>query len=212
LRTVEEEGTPRHASWLELFYDLVFVVVVSELASKLGGDVSLGGVFGYVLLFVPVWWTWIGTTFYNDRFDTDDLVHRGLIFFQMLAVGALAINVHDGLDGSSTGFALAYVAARALLVLAYIGARHYVSQARPLTTHYAKGFSLAAAIWLVSVFVPAPYRFVLWVIGVAVEFATPLTARHLQARTPLSTSHLPERSSNASATPARSGSTATCRW
>ena len=32
-----ENGEPRHATWLELFYDLVFVVAVSQLAHKLSG-------------------------------------------------------------------------------------------------------------------------------------------------------------------------------
>jgi low temperature requirement protein LtrA len=46
LRTDEEEQHERKVSWLELFYDLVFVVVISELTSYLSGHVSLGGVLG----------------------------------------------------------------------------------------------------------------------------------------------------------------------
>ena len=35
LRTDEEQGLERKATWLELFYDLVFVVVIAELAHTL---------------------------------------------------------------------------------------------------------------------------------------------------------------------------------
>ncbi len=48
-----DEVTERRVSWLELFSDLVFVVVIAELAHYLAGHISWGGVVGYVLLFVP---------------------------------------------------------------------------------------------------------------------------------------------------------------
>ena len=67
LRIGEAENEPRHATWLELFYDLVFVVAVSQLAHKLSGDVSLRGFPGYAGLFVPLWWSWIGITFWLNR-------------------------------------------------------------------------------------------------------------------------------------------------
>ena len=117
LRTLEQTSGARHATWLELFYDLVFVVIVAELAHKLAEDVSWRGVGEFAALFVPVWWAWIGMTFYADRFDTDDTVHRLLFAAQMLAVGALAINVHHGIGDTYTGFVLAYFAYCAFLVL-----------------------------------------------------------------------------------------------
>ncbi len=194
-RLWSQRGTAdaRHATWTELFFDLVFVVIVAELAHRLDAHVTWSDVLAFAALFVPSWWSWIGTTFYANRFDTDDLVHRLLFGAQMLANVALAVNVHDGLGHTSVGFALSYVAIRAMLVLMYIGAWFAEPAARPLTRHYAAGFALAAAIWLASVFVPPPLRFVFWIVGFVVEFATPLTVRHLQALLPPDLTHLPER-------------------
>jgi low temperature requirement protein LtrA len=70
---VEEE---RHATWLELFYDLLFAAVVAQLLLQLSHDLSPFGILMFVLLFVPVWWAWVGQAFYAARFDTDDLGHR----------------------------------------------------------------------------------------------------------------------------------------
>lgn len=135
------QNQPRHATWLELFYDLVFVVAVSQLAHKLSQDVTLTGFLSFAALFVPVWWAWIGTTFYANRFDTDDIERRVLMGLQMLAIAALAVNVHHGLDQSSIGFALAYAASRLLLVLEYLWAGWHLPQVRRLTNRYALGFS-----------------------------------------------------------------------
>lgn len=193
LRIGESSEGERHATWLELFYDLVFVVAISQLAHNLADDVSLSGFFGFVVLFVPVWWAWIGTTLYSNRFDSDDLGHRLLTGLQMMAIAALAINVHHGLGESSAGFALSYAAVRGLLVVTYVRAIRAVPLARPLTRHYAIGFAIAAGFWLISAFVPLPLRFFFWTIGLIVDFATPLSMLNLQAKLPPHQSHLPER-------------------
>jgi low temperature requirement protein LtrA len=57
LRVGEETG--RHATWLELFFDRVFVVAIAALAGLLHDDLSLGGFFAFSLLFVPVGWAWM---------------------------------------------------------------------------------------------------------------------------------------------------------
>lgn len=189
----ESEQEHRHATWLELFYDLVFVVAVSQVAHNLYEDVSLSGFLGFGFLFMPIWWAWIGTTFYSNRFDSDDIGHRLLTGLQMVAIAALAVNIHHALSDSSGGFALAYAAGRAVLVVEYLRAAKHIPSARGLANRYATGFAIAAAIWLLSVFVPAPQRFVIWVLGLIVDFATPLTARKLQAGLPPHLEHLPER-------------------
>jgi low temperature requirement protein LtrA len=193
LRLDEDSEVERRATWLELFYDLVFVVAIAQLAHKLNEDVSLSGFFGFVALFIPVWWSWIGAAFYANRFDTDDLVHRLLTSVQMLAVAALALNVHHGLGESSAGFAFSYAAVRTVLVVEYLRAGKHVIAARSLTRRYARGFGIAAAIWLVSAFVPLPLRFVLWAVGLVIDFATPIFAGQLHAHLAPHSSHLPER-------------------
>ena len=190
----ESEQEPRHATWLELFYDLVFVVAVSQVAHNLYEDVSITGFFGFVFLFIPLWWAWIGTTFYANRFDSDDIGHRLLIGLQMLAIAALAVNVHGGLGESSAGFALAYAAGRVVLVIEYFRAAKYIPQARGLARRYGTGFAIAATLWLLSAFVPIPWRFVLWGLGLVIDFATPITApKSLQVGLLPHPEHLPER-------------------
>lgn len=189
----EDTEAERRATWLELFYDLVFVVAVSQLAHYLHNHVSLSGGLGFILLFLPVWWSWIGTTFYANRFDSDDVEHRLLTAVQMLAIAALAVNVHHGLGESCTGFALSYALGRAVLVVEYIRAGRRIPAARPLTTRYAIGFALAASLWVISAFVPVPWRFGFWALGIIIDFATPITAPKLQLQLPTHTSHLPER-------------------
>lgn len=193
LRIGEDSEDERRATWLELFFDLVFVVAISQLAHNLKQDFSLSGFFGFVALFIPAWWSWVGAAFYANRFDTDDIGHRLLTAVQMLAVAALAVNVHHGLGENSAGFALSYAAVRGVLVVEYLRAGKHVVAARALTRRFARGFGISVAIWLVSAFVPIPLRFVLWSVGLIIDFATPIFAGQLHAQLAPHSAHLPER-------------------
>jgi len=187
----EEE---RHATWTELFFDLVFVAAIASLGALLRDDASLEATLRMAGLFVPVWWAWIGFTLYADRFDSDDAIFRLLMLAGMLASGALAINVHFAAEGSSTGFALSYVSARILLILLYDRARRNVPEARPLVNRYMKGFSISAALWLASVAFTGTTRYVIWGIAMVIDIGTPVTTpeRIIEA-IPIHRSHIPER-------------------
>ncbi|MGB7632749.1 MAG: low temperature requirement protein A [Nitrososphaeraceae archaeon] len=188
-----KEEKERRATWLELFYDLVFVAVVTQLAENLDHNISLIGLLSFVALYVPVWFAWIGATFFATRFGTDDLAHRILTLLQMMAAAAMAVNVSHGLGETSAGFALSYAAIRFILVIEYLRIRRNITLARPLTERYLIGFSSSAVIWTVSAFVPPPLRFVLWGIGLAIDFGTPFLAGRLAIKFAPHISHLPER-------------------
>ena len=108
LRTATaERDKERHATWLELFLDLVFVVAIAELGRSLAHDVTAHGFLRYLGLFVPIWWAWAGFTFYATRFDTDDLVYRVMTLLGMFGVAVLATTVPRAFAGHGNAFALA---------------------------------------------------------------------------------------------------------
>lgn len=183
----------RRVTWLELFFDLVFVAAVAQVGTHLRDDYSFAGLLRFTFLFILIWWAWLGHTTFSTRFDTDDLVQRGLTGLQMFLVAVMAINATGALDSrDSAGFAAAYSLMRFVLVAQYLRARH-VRQARALTTRYAASCGMGATLWLVSALIPTPERFWLWAIALTIDIATPLlTTPHL-VRVPHDAAHLPER-------------------
>ena len=193
----KNKNEERHATWLELFYDLVFVVTISQLSHYLLHDVSLSNFFGFLFLFIPVWWSWIGTTFFATRFYSDDLGHRLLLLLQMGGAGAMAVNISSAFYNNFSGFALSYAFMRLILVIEYVRVSRTIKSsesANPLVKRYIIGFSIAAIIWLISAFVPiTEIRFGLWIIGLIIDFATPISTRKLTSKFAPHISHLPER-------------------
>jgi low temperature requirement protein LtrA len=192
LRTLDDQGE-RHATWLELFFDLVFVISIAEVAHTLEDYHTLADFLGTAGLFVAVWWAWVGYTVYADRFDTDDVAHRALVLAGMLAVIAMALSVHDALHGGSARFALAFVAVRGIVLLLNARARRHAAPARPLLNLFLAAFSTGAALWLLSVFVPEPARYVLWGVALAIELSAPWVGRRQIVKAPVHASHLVER-------------------
>jgi low temperature requirement protein LtrA len=193
LRTVEEGFEERHATWLELFFDLVFVVAVAELGQNLTRDPTLDGFLQYVGLFIPVIWAWAGFTFYANRFDTDDLTYRLLILLAMFGVAALATNTLNAVAEGGRNFAVAYIGVRLVLLALYARAMRHLGRARPFAAVYFTAFSVGVLIWLASLLVSPPGRWWLWALALAIEFCVPFYAWGKVPGAPVDPRHLPER-------------------
>lgn len=193
-----KDAEERKIGWLELFYDLVFVAAIVQLGDLLSEDVTLTGLFEFVMLFIPIWWAWVGFTFYMNRYETDDIWHRLLVFIQIFAVANMAILIVNAFGPSANSFAFFYVLVRLVLMAQYGRAWRAVPETRPLTARFALGFGLAALIWLVSIAVPPPFKYVLWGIGILADLAVPFIGRMrvLTAIIPPDMSHAAERFGN----------------
>jgi low temperature requirement protein LtrA len=183
----------RQVSFLELFYDLVYVALVAELAHSLSRNISWEGVGGFVFLFVIVWWAWLNGSLYHDLHGNQDIRTRVFTFLQMFTVVSMSVFVHDALGETSTGFALSYGVFQ--LILSYMWWRTgvYDEAHRPLTRPYVASYLLSTLLFTCSIFVAAPVRFYLWCVALLLSLLAPLYWRlrrvspEIQAQMDLST-------------------------
>lgn len=188
-----EAGQSRRASWLELFFDLIFVAAVAQVSVPLSGDYTAHGLGRYALMFLLIWWAWLGHTMYSSRFDSDDILHRVLTFIQMFAAAAMAANAKAAFDSrDSAGFGAAYAVLRTVQSVQYLRARR-LRETRRLTTLYAAGTGVAAVAWAVAATMPIPARFYLWTAALLVDLSTPWIAARYTHKFPPHPEHLPER-------------------
>ena len=196
LRTTGDPNEERHATWFELFFDLVFVAAVSQLGAPLARDPSAAVFARFAALFVVIVWAWVIYTLYTNRFDTDDLIFRLAKSLAMLAVAAIAVDLHRVMagDGGTVGFAAGYVVVRVLLIALYGRARFHVrGPGRRLSDIYIVGYSFTTGLWLLSIFVAGPSRYILWAVAMVIDLVIPIWGWGTLAGRAVVIPHLTER-------------------
>jgi low temperature requirement protein LtrA len=187
------DDVERHSTWLELFFDLCFVAAVAALATGLHESPNAFGLLRFIGLFVPVWWAWMGFTWYATAFDSDDGVFRLTLLGAMLAVIGLSASLLNGSDRTLSGFVVAYAAMQGLLTFLFVRVRRHVPAARRLAGRYAVGDGLGVLLWLGSLLAPPPHRYGLWAVGMTVLLVTPILAIQVLEWESYESTHIPER-------------------
>jgi low temperature requirement protein LtrA len=170
-RPASDHPEERRVTFLELFYDLVYVVIIAELSHALAGDVSLNGIGSFVFLFIIVWWAWLNGALYHDTHGNNDIRTRVFTFLQMLAVAAMAVFAHNAMGEGSVGFALAYAIFHLILTWLWWRTGVYDLNHRPLSRPYSVTFLITSILFLLSVVIPAPWRFILWALALLTDLA-----------------------------------------
>ena len=183
----------RKVTWLELFFDLVFVAAVAQVADPLRAHYTFDELTRLVPLLLLVCWAWTGRAVFSTRFESDDWIQRILTFLEMFAVAIMAANARESLASRSTaGFAAAYAGVRLILLVHYwraVGVR----EARGLTRIYLVGHGAAAILWLASAVLSPAARLAMWTVALTVDLLTPWVAVGHTVRVPPHPGHLPER-------------------
>jgi low temperature requirement protein LtrA len=194
LRTANgHDRDARSASWVELFFDLVFAGAVGQLAGALQDHPALGGLARFAMLFTPIWWLWVMFTFYADRHESGDIAHRGAFLTAMLLCVALGVSAPRALSGQTTGFVIAFCCLRGLQLALYARARHYLPATRALYGRYLVSFGGGGILWLASLAVGGPLRYAFWAAALLADAAGALAMLAPGRWVPLNPSHLADR-------------------
>ena len=183
----------RHASWLELFFDLVFVVAIAEVGGHLHDNLATTGLSSFVWVFLLVWWVWLAYNYYTDMFDTEDLVSRMALVVAMFLMIFLSQTIDGVFHGDSLPFTIALVALRAELAVLYLRERVEESDAGPFLTAWTGSEVLTVLILVVSLFVPPPGRFGLWLAAYGINTGGVFVLYTVFQPVVVQISHFPER-------------------
>ena len=83
----------RRISWLELFYDLVYVIAIARITHHLSQHISINGFLEYASLFILIFWGWLNGSLYHDLHGNEGLRTRLMTLWQMMIIAALAITI-----------------------------------------------------------------------------------------------------------------------
>ncbi len=166
----EERGFGNHASWAELFFDLVFVAVVANLTHYLAHHPTWEAFLTVAVLFWPGFWCWIAHMAYHNSFHMDDAGGRLYSLTMMAFAVVYAVGVRAGLDGNATLVVVGYIGMRAVVWAMWERGHTDTRAERTLQSRVMDALGvLELSIFAASAFVPSPWQQVMWVgaIGIA---------------------------------------------
>jgi low temperature requirement protein LtrA len=162
-------------TYVELFFDLVFVFAITQLSHSLVEHLTLEGLAQTTLLLMAVWWVWIFTSWATNWLDPDKTSVRLLMFALMLAGLVLSTSIPKAFTTHAAGFACAYVFMQLVrtgfLTLALRG--HNPTNYRNFQRIFT-WLALSAVFWIAGVFAEGQARFALWVLALLIEYASPV--------------------------------------
>src|SRR5262245_50509643 len=158
----------KRVAWVELYLDLVFVLAIAQLAHLIAGEPEGSSVWIALGLFVTLWWTWVGFAVLYNHHGAEDLDLRLAFVAASVPAGVAAVAIEPASVGESTAFALSLAVIRVVLAAAY---------ARTRNRRVARAYVVSALLFAISVWVPEPFRYVLWAIGIGVESGATLPER-----------------------------------
>jgi low temperature requirement protein LtrA len=170
----EDARTERHASWAELFFDLVAAAGVSALAHVLRFELDAAALALYALLFLAFWLSWTTFMLYSNVAADQTRVLRLLI--GMFGLGVMAASVpgvaHTVLGDGGT------VRPLNVFAIAYIATRIYGSQSwrrgEVLVDFPVARFTVGLLPWFASIWVDEPWKLALWAVGIGLDLALTL--------------------------------------
>ncbi|MEM6611498.1 MAG: low temperature requirement protein A [Cyanobacteria bacterium P01_C01_bin.72] len=187
----------RHATWLELFFDLVFVASISVITHHLvhvhDGHIEGKQILLFFSEFIPVWWIWATHTLYSNRFDTESKFHRFsslLIMFLMTTLSAL---LEDGLFDDSIGFIGFYILIRAVLAGMYFTANEHLQETQSYTRIMGMTILAGVAIAAISILFSSPIRQIIFLGSIGLEAMATAYISTRRNLLPVHRSHLVER-------------------
>ena len=171
----------RKISWLELFYDLVYVIVISKTTYYLAAHPGWSGLLDYAYLFTMIFWGWYNGSMHHDVHGTPGIRIRLMTLWQMMAVGALAVSLDSPPENIITRTTLAIMFLQLFITYLWWSSSAYDKQHRKLNRAYTVCLLAAFALLIVTFQIPFPYKRIAYFAALGLNYLPfALTANRLK--------------------------------
>jgi low temperature requirement protein LtrA len=168
------EGHTR-VTYVELFFDLVFVFAVTQLSHTLLEHLTLAGALQTLFLLLAVWWVWMYTCWFTNWIDPEKPPVRMMMFLLMLAGLMLSASIPNAFGHEGLMFAIAYSFMQVVRTAFLLRATHghdpvnFINMRRILCW-----LIFSAAFWIVGGCAEGMTRVGLWLVALALEYLGPI--------------------------------------
>ena len=159
---------------LELFFDLVFVLALTQCTALMAKEPTPAGIAKGLLVLGVLWWAWVGYAWLTSVVDPEEGIVRIAMFAAMAGLLVAALCVPEAFGESAIVFAVAYGVVRFAQVwlLGMAGAEDPALR-RSVVTGLLGSTSLGVVLLVAAAFADGPLQGGLWALALALDMAGP---------------------------------------
>jgi low temperature requirement protein LtrA len=163
-----EQVTP-----LELFFDVVFVLALTQCTQLMSDNPTWGGLVQGLLVLAVLWWSWIGYAWLTSVVDPEEDAVRGVIFVAMAAFLLVALCVPASFGYLALAFALTYGVVRAAHIGLFLLASREDPDLRKSVVGLAWSTAIATGILAGASFLDGFAQGALWGLAILLDMGGP---------------------------------------
>ncbi len=158
---------------LELFFDLVFVLALTQCTALMAKDPTWEGLARGILILAVLWWSWSGYAWLTSAVDPEEGAVRIVMFGAMAAFLVVALCVPEAFDDSALLFACGYAVVRIAHIALFVLASRDDPNLRRSTISLAVSSAVGVGLLVAASFADGTLQGVLWVIAIALDYGGP---------------------------------------
>lgn len=159
---------------VELFFDLVFVIAVTQISHALLEDLTWSGALRAGMLLLTIWWAWIDTAWITNWLDPQKPLVRLLLFILMGVGLVISSALPEAFGERGLAFALAFVVFQLGRTAFMLWAVRRDASLRQNFVRIAIWYGVSAVFWLAGGFAEGDLRLYLWLIAVLLDAMSPI--------------------------------------
>jgi low temperature requirement protein LtrA len=158
---------------LELFFDLVFVLAITQCTTLMIDHPTWEGIAQAMLVLALLWWTWAGYAWLTSVVDPEEGAVRLALFAAMAALLIAALCVPHAFTDRALEFALAYAVVRAAHIALFVLASRDDPDLRHSVAGLAWGTGAGVGLLLAGSFLDGTGQALLWTLALVLDMAEP---------------------------------------
>ena len=169
MRGEDERVTP-----LELFFDLVFVLAVTQCTALMAANPTWAGLAKGLLVLAVLWWSWVGYAWLTSVVDPEEGIVRIAMFAAMAAFLVAALCVPEAFDDTALLFACSYGMVRVAHIALFLVASRDDTALRRSVVGLGVSTAIGVGILIAASATDHALQGVLWGLALQLDMAGPL--------------------------------------
>ena len=159
---------------LELFFDLVFVLAITQCTALMADDPTWAGIGRGLVVLGLLWWSWVGYAWITSVVDPDEGPVRLVVFAAMAALLVASLSVPDAFGDLALVFVLSYGLVRAAHIALFVLASRDDAGLRHSVIGLAASTAVGVGVLLVGALLDGGARTALWAAALVFDMGGPL--------------------------------------